>query len=368
MPGASSCRLLVGHEPPRRVEQASAGRAPATASTRPDPHSPCGSTSPITPSSSVVGAHLHDLDRARRRPHAAPDRGALERRAGRGGGGEEPVAVAEHELAVRADVQEQPHPRVAVHPRGQEPGDDVAADVSAEGGEDHRPGAVVDLDPDLGRQDLGEQPVDMMNGATPSASGSMPSAMWVMVALPARATSYTSDGLTPPSSQTACASSSSAWWASRVSRSRARSSIMIALMRVMTSAPNALLRVEHRLHRHRRARRQVEQRRDDRRRAEVEGDAEQAPARVARLDVDEHVVDHDRGHLVVASRAAPAQGAGARAGPDAARGRRGSPSRRSRSVVWSARASARSARRSASAPQAGGSPFARRRPSLPSGG
>jgi hypothetical protein len=29
----------------------------------------------------------------------------------------------------------------------------------------------------------------MMNGATPSASGSMPSAMWVMVAFPASATS-----------------------------------------------------------------------------------------------------------------------------------------------------------------------------------
>ena len=29
----------------------------------------------------------------------------------------------------------------------------------------------------------------MMNGATPSGSGSMPSAMWVMVALPASAIS-----------------------------------------------------------------------------------------------------------------------------------------------------------------------------------
>ena len=29
----------------------------------------------------------------------------------------------------------------------------------------------------------------MMNGATPSGSGSMPSARWVMVALPAMATS-----------------------------------------------------------------------------------------------------------------------------------------------------------------------------------
>ena len=33
--------------------------------------------------------------------------------------------------------------------------------------------------------------VAMMNGATPTDSGSIPSASWVIVALPASATSYT---------------------------------------------------------------------------------------------------------------------------------------------------------------------------------
>ena len=70
----------------------------------------------------------------------------------------EPVAVAEHDLAVRADVEEQADPRVAVHARGEEPGDDVAADVGAEGGEDDRAGPLVHVHADLGGEDLGEEP------------------------------------------------------------------------------------------------------------------------------------------------------------------------------------------------------------------
>ena len=78
----------------------------------------------------------------------------------------------------------------------------------------------------------------MMNGATPSGSGSMPSAMWVMVALPASATSQTSAASTPACSHTSAASSASV---SRARPARAASvagSIMIALIRVITSAPN----------------------------------------------------------------------------------------------------------------------------------
>ena len=78
----------------------------------------------------------------------------------------------------------------------------------------------------------------MMNGATPIGSGSMPSAMWVMVALPASATSYTLRGSTPPRLHTALASSSSVSWASPASRSSASGSIMIELILVITSAPN----------------------------------------------------------------------------------------------------------------------------------
>ncbi len=77
-----------------------------------------------------------------------------------------------------------------------------------------------------------------MNGAMPSGSGSMPSTRWVMVALPASATSYTSCGSTPPSAQTAAASSASVSWARCCSLSSAPGSIMVALILVITSAPN----------------------------------------------------------------------------------------------------------------------------------
>ncbi len=66
-----------------------------------------------------------------------------------------------------------------------------------------------------------------------------------------------------------------------------------------------LLLVQHRRHCERRPGTEVEQRRDDCCGAEVEGDAEQLPGRVASLHVDEHVVDDDRGDLEV-GRAQPA--------------------------------------------------------------
>ena len=79
----------------------------ATASTRPEPHRPMGVDVADDAELDVV-AELDDLDRAVGRAHAAADRAALERRAGRGRGGQDPVAVAEHDLAVGADVDEQP--------------------------------------------------------------------------------------------------------------------------------------------------------------------------------------------------------------------------------------------------------------------
>ena len=77
-----------------------------------------------------------------------------------------------------------------------------------------------------------------MNGAMPSGSGSMPSTRCVMVALPASATSYTSPGSTPPWAHTPAASPTRVSWASARSRSSAAGSIMVALIRLITSAPN----------------------------------------------------------------------------------------------------------------------------------
>ncbi len=62
-----------------------------------------------------------------------------------------------------------------------------------------------------------------------------------------------------------------------------------------------LLLVQHGRHRQRRAGGEVEQGGDDRGGAQVEGDAKQPAGGVARLDVDEDVVDDHSGHLEVGS-------------------------------------------------------------------
>ena len=70
------------------------------------------------------------------------------------------------------------------------PGDDVAADVGAEGGEEEGAGPRVQASArGRRRARTGGWAADMTNGATPSGSGSMPSARAVIVALPATATS-----------------------------------------------------------------------------------------------------------------------------------------------------------------------------------
>ena len=100
------------------------------------------------------------------------------------------VAVAEHDLAVGADVDEEPGPLVAVHAGGEHARDDVAADVRAEGREEDGAGPRVQASArGRRRAPTGGCAVDITNGATPSGSGSMPSASAVIVALPATATS-----------------------------------------------------------------------------------------------------------------------------------------------------------------------------------
>ncbi len=68
-----------------------------------------------------------------------------------------------------------------------------------------------------------------------------------------------------------------------------------------------LLLVQHRAHRGRLARLEVEQVRDDGRRAEVEREREPARGRVARLDLDQLVVAEDGGHLPVGVAERPAE-------------------------------------------------------------
>ena len=60
-------------------------------------------------------------------PHAELDAAAFEGRSGGAGGAGQPLLVADDDLAVGADIDEQGQLGVFVDPRGQDPGDDIAA-------------------------------------------------------------------------------------------------------------------------------------------------------------------------------------------------------------------------------------------------
>src|SRR6185312_7512376 len=113
--------------------------------------------------------------------HAALDLGGLERGPGGRGRADDPVLGAERDLRVRADVDEEADPAVAGEAGREHPGDDVAAHVRAQGGEGEGGGARVQVHAEVGG---GHRRAAMMNGAIASGSGSMPSAIWVIVTLP----------------------------------------------------------------------------------------------------------------------------------------------------------------------------------------
>ncbi len=233
---------------------------------------------------------------------------------GRRGRADEPLGRAERDLAVRADVDEEPQPLVARHPGREQAGDDVAADVGAERGEDGRPRARDGgASPSSAAGMSGYARVAMMNGATPIGSGSIPSASCVIVALPASATSYTcSRGRRRPArTPRRRAPAASRRRASR-RRSSASGSSIVAEMREITSAPNGccLLSIE-------RTATGVPVPTSSSVATTVVVPRSKAIAcsalgRVAGLDVDQQVVDDDAGDPVVGLRAGRAAAAAAR--------------------------------------------------------
>ena len=97
------------------------------------------------------GVDLHPFDRAEGRAHAAVDSSSLERGPGRAGAADQELGIADHQLAVGADVEEETDVgRIRRQIGAQQSGRDVAAQVAshARGLED--PGVRVDIELQFG--------------------------------------------------------------------------------------------------------------------------------------------------------------------------------------------------------------------------
>ncbi len=150
---------------------------PGSAVASAKPGSSDQSSQPITlkRGSSVAAVDAHPLDRARRRALAAADLRALEGRAGRARGGEQPVAVAQHDLGVRADVDDQrrsPPPGAAPRPGSRRRCRRRRGRRCRAGRRRGRPGGRAGrARPPAGRT---ARSVASAKGAPPSSVGSMP--------------------------------------------------------------------------------------------------------------------------------------------------------------------------------------------------
>ena len=152
----------------------------------------------------------HPLDRPGRRPLPAADLGALERRSGRARRRELASGVAEHDLGVGADVDEQLHaarrgavPRRASPPRCRRR---RARRCTVRRRTTRTAGRARARRP--ARRPHAS--VASANGACPSGVGSMPSTRWCMIGLPTTTTSSTESRVTPAASTSSPSSSSSA--------------------------------------------------------------------------------------------------------------------------------------------------------------
>ena len=162
----------------------------ATASTSPEPQRPTRRDVADHGQLDVAVLDLDAFDRALGGAHAAADLRRLERRARGRGGGERARRRAEHHLRVRADVDEEPDAPVEREAGREDAGDDVGADVRAERREHHCGRALVHGDAEVGARRLRQLlRAAIVNGAIESGSGSMPSAIWIIVAFPVTTTS-----------------------------------------------------------------------------------------------------------------------------------------------------------------------------------
>ena len=104
--------------------------AAATAATSPLPQMPRGAVSADHPALERAVAHRYVADRAFRRPHPHPDLPRLECRTGRRRCAHHPLPVADHDFAVRPQIDQGRESRRFVQSRRHDPRQDVAADES----------------------------------------------------------------------------------------------------------------------------------------------------------------------------------------------------------------------------------------------
>ncbi len=129
----------------------------------PEPQTPVGVGAPglvgpdlaadrAVPQLERLGVDPNALDRARRGALPARDLRALERRSGRAGRGQQPVAVAKHDLGVRAHVDDQVDDLLVVRGLRQDHAGGVGADVARDQRQRIDPGAGVDADGEVARR------------------------------------------------------------------------------------------------------------------------------------------------------------------------------------------------------------------------
>ena len=248
----------------------------------------------------LVAGDAHRLDRAVGGPHAAADLRRLEGRPGGCGGGEQPLGVAERDLTVRADVDEQAQPLVAGHAGGQQARDDVAADVRAECREDVRVRPRVHGDAEVGRPHE-----RVARGGHDERSHADGLGIDAEHQLRHRRVARERDLVDLLGRDLAVLQHLADELGERGLRKLLQLRQHGRIHHGGGDPPDhiravRLLPVEDRAHRDRRPRREVEQGRHHGRGAEVERDAEDAARRVTGLDADQLVVDDDGRHLPVA--------------------------------------------------------------------
>ena len=189
------------------------------------------------------------------------------------------VAVAEHDLAVGADVDEQPDPLVAVHAGGQHARRRCRRRRTHRGRGRRRPGRRgCSVEPEVGgeqrRQRRGWTSRTARRRAARGRCRAPARSSWrCRPARPRRPRA----GSTPPSAQHLAGQLGQRLPApGRAAGRAAAGSIIVALIRVITSPPKGCCLLSIEADRGRRAGRGVEQRRHDGGGAEVEGDREPA--------------------------------------------------------------------------------------------